>query len=733
MSSRVDEAQLRQAGLTRQEYSYLVEQLGHEPDRLELRLMAALWSESCSARSSKRLLRQLPASGRRVLDLLRGKLGPVDIGHGLAAVLTIKTQNQSSDSDRTSQSAAATAGAVLRDVIAMGARPLALLDSLRLGPLPGSRPQLECAVAGISGYSNCAGVPTVGGEVYFDQGYASGAVVNVMGLGVMPVGQARPAHEPETGHRLLLAGANTGRDRLAPASEQSLAGEDLHPVFGGDPFLARCLIEASLELARQPGMTAAYELGEAGLGGALARCAAETGLGAQIDIGLVPRREPDMVPDEVVCAETPERILLVIEPAFEAAAVELLQRWEVPAVAIGELTGSERVEIRDGEQTLSALPVQLLASGSPPRLPRAQPLPSEPPPLNLDYVLDEGQDWRRALVRLLDSANLCSRQRIFRRFDHMAGNATLIPPGGDATVLRVNGTPLGIALTIDGNGRYCQLDPYQGAQIAVCEAARNIVATGARPLAVAAGFNFGSPEQPEVYWQLREAVAGIASACEGLDLPVVSSSVSLYNGGEEGAIHPTPVIGMTGLLEHYARRVPAGLQADGDFVLLVGESGNDLDGSEYIKVLYGHVNGKPPAMDLARERAVHAYMLDAAAAGMLQSAHDVAEGGMLVALAEACLLGGRGMHGASLRLSGLQRMDGAFFGESQGRFIISARSRALPELQVLARQHGIPLTLLGLAGGDRLEFERQVVVPLAELRSVWERGLDPQPQGTEVG
>jgi phosphoribosylformylglycinamidine synthase len=330
----------------------------------------------------------------------------------------------------------------------------------------------------------------------------------------------------------------------------------------------------------------------------------------------------------------------------------------------------------------------------------------------------------KVLERLLASPNLCSRRPIFRRYDHMVGNATVGPPGGDAAVVRVPGTRLGLALTIDGNGRYCELDPYLGAQIAVCEAARNVVATGARPLAVTDCLNFANPDRPEVYWDLEQAVAGISAACHAFGLPVVSGNVSLYNESESsGAIYPTPVVGMVGVLQDHATRLPAGLRDTGDFVLLIGETGNDLGGSEYMKVVHGEVAGRPPGVDLNRERAVQEFILDAHESGLLRSAHDVAEGGMLVALAECCLLGGVGVRCPALRPEGDLRQDALFFAESQGRFVISATPRAVPELQGMARRHHVEMLLLGLSGGDDIEFEGQLTVSLDTLRAAWESGL----------
>jgi phosphoribosylformylglycinamidine synthase II len=474
----------------------------------------------------------------------------------------------------------------------------------------------------------------------------------------------------------------------------------------GNPFLEKCLLEACLELVELPGVVAIQDLGAAGLTSAVAEAAARSGAGARLDVARVPRRERGMTPYEVMLSESQERMLVVVEPGREDDLAEVFARWDLEASVVGEVTA-------DG--LLVIAPVRRL-EGRPPA--HGQPL------LDLDRLAGVPLDPGGVLLRLLGSPNLGSRRPVFRRYDHMVGDATVGPPGGDAAVLRLPGSRLGLAVTIDGNGRYCWLDPRIGAQIAVAEAARNLVATGARPLAVTDCLNFGNPERPEVYWQLQEAVAGISSACLALGVPVVSGNVSLYNESEAGgAIHPTPVIGMVGLLDDHARRLAPAFVADGDFVLLVGRSANDLGGSEYLKVVHGQVAGPPPAMDLAAERASHQVVLEAAAAGLLRSAHDVAEGGTLVALAECCLLGGRGARCGTLKPERDVRLDAAFFGESQGRFVVSATARSVPALQQLARGHGVRLTLLGMTGGDRIEFDGQLRVPLQELREAWEGAL----------
>jgi len=725
---RVDRRKLREVALTPGEFLEIVEKLGRRPNRVELGMLGVLWSEHCSYKTSKPLLRQLPTEGPRVLQGPGENAGAVDIGEGWAVVFKVESHNHPSAIEPY-QGAATGVGGILRDVIAMGARPIALLDSLRFGPLPDSRRHYEGVVAGIGGYGNCVGVPTVGGEVYFDECYADNPLVNAMCVGLVRTEQLKRARAESAGNRMLLVGAQTGRDGIHGASFASLeldrAAEERRPaVQVGNPFLEKCLLEACMELLACPGVVAIQDLGAAGLTSAVAEVAARSGAGARVDVSRVPRREQGMTPYEVMLSESQERMLIVVEPGRESDLGGVFTKWDLEASVIGEVTADGHLVVVDELEKVARLPVTLLTDGAPVRMLEGRPPLEQPSSTCGDRLMIQPANMGSVLVRLMGSPNLASRHPIYRRYDHMVGNATVVPPGGDAAVLRVPGCRLGLAMTIDGNGRYCRLDPYNGGQIAVAEAARNLVATGARPLAVTDCLNFGNPERPEVYWQLREAVAGISAACRALSVPVVSGNVSLYNESEGGGpIDPTPVIGMVGLLPDYGVRLDPALKADGDFVLLVGETGNDLGGSEYLSVVHGDLGVQPPVIDLARERAVQGFILAAARAGLLCSAHDVAEGGMLVALAECCLLGGRGVHCGGLRPDEDVRLDAGFFGESQSRFIVSARPRVMPELQALARRHYVALALLGLTGGEAIEFDGQFRVNLAELREAWENAL----------
>jgi phosphoribosylformylglycinamidine synthase II len=720
----VDERRLREVALTPEEYRAIVEELKRAPNEVELGMLGVLWSEHCSYKSSKALLRRLPSTGSVVIQGPGENAGAVNIGEGWAAVFKIESHNHPSAIEPY-QGAATGVGGIIRDVIAMGARPIALLDSLRFGPQPASSHHVEGVVAGIGGYGNCIGIPTVGGEVYFDDCYANNPLVNAMCVGLVRVDRLMRARAEGTGNSLMLVGADTGRDGIHGASFASLeldetSSERRPAVQVGNPFLEKCLLEACMDLAHTDAVVAIQDLGAAGLTSSVAECAARVnGAGARIDVARVPRRERGMSSYHVMLSESQERMLVVVERGREAEVEAIFEAWDLTSGVIGHVTDDGHLTVVDGSAPVARLPISLLTDGAPLR--RLVGVAAEQPPgLDID-ALPPLVDPGASLLRLLASPNLSSRRGIFRRYDHMVGDATVIPPGGDAAMLRVKGTRLGLAVTTDCNSRYCHLDPHLGAQLAVAEAARNIIATGARPLAVTDCLNFANPDRPEVYWEMEETIAGLAHACRALDLPVVSGNVSLYNDSSgTSAIYPTPVVGMVGLIDDYAKRLSAGLRAEGDFVLLIGSSHNDLGGSEYLKVEHDVVAGRPPALDLARERAIHRLVLAAADNGLLHSAHDCAEGGMLVALAECCLLGGIGVRCPAIRPEAPLRMDAAFFGESPSRFIVSLPSRAMPELQSLARRHHVEISLLGLAGGETIEFEGQFRLALADIRQAWE-------------
>jgi phosphoribosylformylglycinamidine synthase len=720
--------QLKEVALTEGEYQVIVELLGRAPNEVELGMIGVLWSEHCSYKTSKPFLRRLPSTGSRVLQGPGENAGVVEVGEGWAVAFKIESHNHPSAIEPY-EGAATGVGGILRDVAAMGARPVAILDSLRFGPLPASRHLFEGVVSGIGGYGNCVGVPTIGGEVYFEDCYADNPLVNAMCVGIVRVDELKHARAEGPGNLLLLVGADTGRDGIHGASFASLelddSSEERRPaVQVGNPFLEKCLIEALQELNGHPAVVAIQDLGAAGLTSAVAEAASRGSSGALIDVDLVPRRERGMSPYEVMLSESQERMLVVVERGRQAEVLPVFEKWDLQVAVIGEVTGDGHLTIEAGGSVAARIPVEVLTDRAPVRVLRGLAPDLSRRQLDLDSIPAEPADVSRSLLRLLAHPNIASKRSVFRRYDHQVGNATVIPPGGDAAMIRINGTSIGIAMTTDCNSRYCELDPYLGAQIAVAEAARNIVATGARPVAISDCLNFGNPDKPEVYWQLEETTSGLANACRALDLPIISGNVSLYNDTDGRSIFPTPVIGMIGVIDDYRKRLGAGFADDGDFVLLVGVAGNDLGGSRYLEVEHGIFAGRPPEVDLLGERAAHEFVLAAAAAGHLRSAHDVSEGGMLVALAEACLLGERGVRCPPLGAQRDVRVDALYFGETQGRFVLSAPSRAMPELQNLARRHRVEIQLLGLTGGDRLEFEGELSIPIGELARAYEGAFE---------
>ncbi len=730
----VSDAQLAEVALTREEYALAVQRLGRVPNEVELGVIGALWSEHCGYKTSKPLLRRLPTSGERVLQGPGENAGAVDIGGGLACVFKIESHNHPSAIEPY-QGAATGVGGILRDVFTMGARPVALLDSLRFGPFeePEQRRLLEGVVAGIGGYGNCVGVPTVGGELYFDETYRGNCIVNAMCAGIIEQSRLTRAAARQPGDLVLLVGADTGRDGIHGATFASVelneASSERRPaVQVGNPFLEKCLMEVCVALAGDPRVVAMQDLGAAGLTSSCAELAQRGGCGIEIDVSRVSRRERGMTPYEVMLSESQERMLLVVRPEDAAEVRAEFARWDLHSDIVGRITDSGRLVVSDAGPVVVDLPLAMLVDEVPIRHPAAR-RPGELDRRLAVDPLDSAPAWDVAetLLRLLQSPNVGSRRAIFRRYDHQVGDDTVILPGGDAALLRVRGTPGGIALSTDGNARYASLDPRRGAQIAVCEAARNVVAVGARPIALTNCLNFGNPEKPEVFWELGEAVEGLREACLALGVPVVSGNVSLYNDTEGTSIAPTVVIGMLGLLDDLERRVGAGFGEDGDAILLLGPVGMDLAGSEYQRIAEGLNAGPPPSLDLELEGRVQAAALEAIGAGLIRSCHDLAEGGLGVALTECCILGQRGARIGKRFLSLAQPMAriGLLFGESQSRFLLSARSEDVPALRELARRHEVELRQLGSTGGDRLIVDDVCDVPLRDLERAHRAALVP--------
>jgi len=736
----VDQRLIEELALSLDEYRLIVERLGREPSEVELGMFGALWSEHCGYKNSKPLLRLLPNTGPRILTRMGGEnAGAVDIGDGLCVVMKIESHNHPSAIEPY-QGAATGVGGIVRDIFAMGARPIAILDSLRFGPLSDrhNRYLFGGVVGGIGGYGNCLGIPTVAGEVCFADAYSANPLVNAMCVGVARTADLMPGGAKGPGNLVMLVGADTGRDGIGGANvlasrvfDESSA--ELRPtVQVGNPFLEKLLMEACLEIAEKypDWVVGIQDLGAAGLTSSSVEAAERAGTGIEVDVSLAPRREKGMTPYEVMLSESQERMLVFVKPEHEEDVRRLFQHWELRSDVIGRVTDDGCARVRDGDQEVARAPVTVLTT--PPEYRRQG---EEPPYLkrlqSYDLTsLPDLTDPPTALLRLLSSPEIADKRWVWRQYDHQVLTNTAVGPGSDAAVMRIKGTKKGIALTTDGNGLYCYLDPYAGGVIAVAEAARNVVCAGAEPLAVTDCLNFGNPEKPEVYYQMEQVVRGMAAACERLGTPVISGNVSLYNETNGDAVLPTPVVGMLGLLEDVEQRCPMAFQAAGDEVFLLGAGleapAATLAGSEYLRQVHGLVAGRPQ-IDLELEAGVQRACLEAIQGGLLHSAHDCSHGGLAVALAECCIESGLGLDGSSLRVSG--RQDAALFGEGQSRIVISCPPGRRGEIEALAGRHGVPLTPLGRVGGERLVIGDLLSVPVADLARAYREGLPRALQG----
>jgi phosphoribosylformylglycinamidine synthase II len=711
----------RQLGLTDEEAARIPELLGREPTDPELVMFSLMWSEHCSYKHSRPLLRGFPTSGPRVLQGPGENAGVIDVGDGLAVALKIESHNHPSAVEPF-EGAATGVGGIVRDILAMGARPIALLDSLRFGELssPRSRHLFTRAVAGIGHYGNCIGVPTVGGEVAFDDRYEDSCLVNAMCVGLLPADRMLRSAASGPGNHLVLIGNRTGADGIGGASVLASAeldeDEDKRPsVQVSDPFTERKLMDCCLELAEAGAFVALQDLGAAGLTSAASEMAAKGRVGLDIDLDLVPLRER-LAPAEILVSESQERMLAVVEPARLDEVVAACRRWDLDATPIGRVTGGERLVARAGGEVVADLPARLLADEAPvyavPRQPAPAPAPLDP------ATVPEPEDPAAAWLDVLARPNVAAKRWIYERYDHLVGANTIRRPGGDAAVVRLPGSERAIALTTDCAERHCELDPRGGGRASVLEAARNLACVGARPVAATDCLNFANPEKGSTGWRLAEAIAGMAEALDAIGVPVVSGNVSLYNESAARAILPTPVVGMMGLLERADASVGHGFVDGGDSLLLIGDDGV-LDASEYL----GRAAGRPPEVDVAREAAGIELVLWAAGAGLLHSAHDVSGGGLAVALAESAMAGGLG---AAVEVEGGRRADETLFGEGGGRMLLSARGEDAARVEEEGRRRGVRVRRLGTVGGEDLVVTaggREVRLAVAEAREAYERGL----------
>ena len=718
----------RALGLTDDELDRIRETLGREPNRTELAMYAAMWSEHCSYKSSKIHLRNLPTEGSAVLVGPGQDAGAVDIGDGLAVVFKMESHSHPSAIEPY-QGAATGVGGIVRDILSMGARPVALLDPLMFGPLDDERNRwlLRGVVAGIGGYGNCIGVPTVGGEIHVASPHGANPSVDVMCVGIAPGDGLMTAtsHEVHAGSLMLLYGASTGRDGiggvsvLASATLDEGADASRPSVQIGDPFAEKLLIEASLEMVERGLLEGLQDLGGAGITCAVSESAARAGMGADLDLDAVPLREAGMEPFEILTSESQERMLAVVAPERLDDVRAVCERWGLTSAVIARVVEGGALKVRHGGAVVAEVPARSLADDGPvyQRPLRAEDLPEAHD--DPSFVPFDGDPYG-ALLALLASPNVADKGWVTEQYDSLVQGQTVAGAGSDAAVIRVPDTLKGLALSTDGKGRYGHLDPYLGAAHAVAEAARNVAVTGAVPLAITNCLNFGNPERPVVMWQFAESIRGMADACRAFDTPVTGGNVSFYNESGDSAIWPTPVIGMLGLLGDYRLRVPTGFGRAGLAIWLLGETFAELGGSEFAEVVLGVIAGRPPALDLDRERGLHRLLHEAAAGDLLEAAHDCGDGGLAVALAECAIAGG---HGFAATVPGDLPPHVALFSESASRAVVAIAPERAEELADLAGHHGVPWASIGETGGPRVVFDGLFETTVDELRDVYEHAL----------
>ena len=720
----------REAGLTDSEAERIRALVGREPNALEWGMFGAMWSEHCAYKHSKTLLRTLPTTGARVALGPGENAGAVDIGGGLLCVFKVESHNHPSAVEPY-QGAATGVGGILRDVFAMGARPIAVLNGLFFGPPADERTRrmVRGVVGGISFYGNCVGIPDVGGHVTFAPVYADNPLVNAMCVGLVDRADLRSAATAKAGSAVYLVGSDTGRDGIAGASllasfELGSADEAKRPsVQVGNPFLEKLLLEATLELVKLDAVEAIQDLGAAGLTCASSEVAAKSNVGMRIDVDRVPRRATGMTPYEVMLSESQERMLVIARPGREADVERVFARWELHGVRVGEVTADERLEIRSGDEIVASLPPKALADDAPEYDVRdwMSHVEQQAPSDSEDDVTSQPlQKIGLELLELLGSPDVASRAVLYRTYDQMVGTDTVVGPGADAAVMRIKGRPDGVAISLDAQPRAASLDPFTGAAAAVAEATRNLVCVGAEPLAITDCLNLGNPERPEGAWQLDRTIAGIRAACDALGVPVVSGNVSLYNATAGRDIWPTATIGAVGRIADVTKHIPARTGAAGDLVLLAGSAQVSLAASTYA-ALRGRVEGSV-RIDLALESRLQRFVLAAHARGAIRAAHDRAEGGLGVALAELAIRDGIGMRVTLPAVRGIDKRVMLFGEGPSGIVLVIAKTDELL-VRAIASEHDVPLWTLGTVGGDLLEIAPVLGTPIAALARAHREGL----------
>lgn len=726
MSGKLEAKKL---GLTDVEYDKIVETLGRKPNKLEIWLYSAMWSEHCSYKNSKKVLKRFPTEGPQVLQGPGENAGIVDIGDDLAVVMKIESHNHPSAIDPYN-GAATGVGGIIRDIFTMGARPIALLNSLRFGKLTSNRIKvlLEKSVEGMADYGNTMEIPTVGGEVFFNKSYKENPLVNAMCVGIIHHGDIIRGMASGVGNSVMLIGAPTGREGVHGASFASTEldqDSNITSMQVGNPELEKRLMEASLEIINKDYVVGIQDLGAAGLISSSCEMAARAGSGIEIDVAKVHCKEDGITPYEIMLSETQERMLLIVEKGHERDVEEICKKWGLQVSCIGTVTDDQKVRVLNNGKIEGEVPAVSLAEGAP-TVERKSKRPEYMDKIKQIKDIPECKDMNKALLKLLAHPNIASKKLIYSQFKDDPN--VIVPPGFDAAVVRLKGTNKAIALACDCNSYYCFLNPYEGGKQAVAEASRNVAVTGAEPLAITDGLNFGSPENPEVYYQFEKCVDGISTAAKMLETPVISGNVSFYNESEGKAIYPTPIVGMVGILEDAEKYCTMDFKEEGDIVILLGENTDEIGGSLYLREIHNIEGGTPPKIDLNIEKRVQKCCYRAIQLGIINSAHDISDGGLAVALAESCISGNLGFDG---EIATELRVDALLFGEGQSRIIISLPKENLSMLQKMAQELGVKISLLGSVKAKDFKIKVNsdgrtvglIDIKLEELADVWENSL----------
>ncbi len=727
---KITDAMIKEHALTPEEYQKVLTTIGREPTITELGIISVMWSEHASYKNSVKYLKKLPKDGSALLTKAgEENAGVVDIGDGLAISFKIESHNHPSAVEPY-HGAATGVGGILRDIFTMGARPIAALNSLRFGNpnSPEVKHLITGVVDGIADYGNCFGVPTVGGEVYFEDAYEGNPLVNAMAVGLLKHEDLATAAATGVGNDVVYVGAKTGRDGIHGATFASVeltceSEEKRTAVQVGDPFMEKLLLEATLEVIQAKLVEGIQDMGAAGLTCSSSEMSAKAGNGIDIDIALVPRRETGMTPYEVMLSESQERMLMVIKPENYHKVKEIFEKWDLHADKIGTVTDDGLLRVRNNGEVVAELPSQMLVLGG--DAPVYSREIKEPAYLKDVYDFDpealpSPQNNNIILTQLLASPNIASKKPIFSQYDHMVGINTMVEPGSDAAVIRIKGTSKAIALATDCNGRHVYLNPYEGAKGAVAEAARNVVCSGAKPAAITNCLNFGNPYKPEVYWTFVEALCGMGDACTAFDTPVTGGNVSFYNENPNGAIYPTPTIGMLGIIDDASKIITQEYKDADDIIILLGKNCHEIGGSEYLKVCHNLIKGMPPLVDLDREHNLHRAFWEIADKRLAKSAHDISDGGLAVALAESCFAKENRNIGASVNIDFSYRADFELFGEAHSRIIMTTDAQHFETIEWICERYNIPCRAIGKVGGDSLKINDLVDEKVSVLRDAWE-------------